>query len=118
MRELIARPSGSRTVSNGNDLDRQVEIGRQPPHDGELLGVFAAEVGAVGSDDRQQLGHDRRDAFEVAGPLRGFVVGGQRAVDVHVCGRAGPVHLAAGGAKTRAAPAAVARATSRASSRG
>ena len=49
-------------------VDRQVEVGGHPPHHRELLAVLAPEVRRARADDREQLGHDRGDAVEVAGP--------------------------------------------------
>ena len=51
-----------------HDLDREVEIGGHAADDRELLRVLAAEVRAARTDDREQLGHDRGHAVEVAGP--------------------------------------------------
>ena len=67
MRLDMARPSGSRTVGHDLDAHREVQVGDHPPHDGDLLGVLRAEVGGVGRDDVEQLGHDGADAGEVPG---------------------------------------------------
>ncbi len=58
-------PVGLADERAADDLDGQVEVGGHAPHDGELLGVLAPEVGAARADDREQLGDDRGHAVEV-----------------------------------------------------
>ena len=50
------------------ELDGQVEVAHHAAQDGDLLGVLLAEERDVGRDDVEELGHDRADAGEVAGP--------------------------------------------------
>ena len=51
-------------------LDAEVEVGRHPADQHQLLVVLLAEVGAVGADGAEQLGDDGQHAAEVPGPRR------------------------------------------------
>ena len=51
----------------GDDLDPEVEVGRETSDDGELLEVLLPEHGDGGPDRREQLGHHRRHPVEMAG---------------------------------------------------
>ena len=66
LRELIARPSASRTVGNLDDIHRQIEVSDEPPDDRELLRVLLAEIRAVRLDHVEELQHDGRDATEMS----------------------------------------------------
>src|SRR5438093_11930585 len=50
-----------------HESDRKVEVPDHPSHDRDLLEVFAAEDGDVGSDLVKELGDDRRHPAEVTG---------------------------------------------------
>ena len=67
MRELIASPSGSRTVGSASTLTGHVEVADHAADDRELLGVLLAEIGDVGLDGVEELGDDGGDAAEVLG---------------------------------------------------
>ena len=90
-REESARPSSSRTVGAADDLERLVEVAHHLADDGELLGVLAPEVGAVGLHEVKQLGDDGGDAIEVAGP-RGALEAFGDAADADAGGVALGVH--------------------------
>ena len=65
-------------------VDRHVEVGHEPPDDGELLRVLLAEIRAMRLHHLKQLQHDRRDAAEVAGPeFSTQMVGEPADVDAH-----------------------------------
>jgi hypothetical protein len=71
LRELHARPSGSRTIGNARiSTGRQGEVGHEASDDRDLLEVLEAEVGDVGRDDAEQPRDDRGHALEVTGPRR------------------------------------------------
>ena len=48
----------------------EVQVAHHPADDRDLLGVLLAEVRAARPDDVEELEADRRDAAEVAGPVR------------------------------------------------
>ncbi len=50
---------------NLDDRDRQIEVGDEPPDDGELLRILFAEIGAVRLHHLKQLQHHGCDAAEV-----------------------------------------------------
>src|SRR6185437_3824292 len=50
-----------------DDGHRHVQILNHPPDDGELLRVLLAEIGAIRSDDIEQLCHNSSDAPEMSG---------------------------------------------------
>jgi len=52
----------------GNDVDAEVEVGRETSHDRELLVVLLAEHGDVRSSRAEELGDHGGHAVEVAGP--------------------------------------------------
>jgi len=52
---------------DGSDLDGEIEVGDHAADDGELLGVFAAEVGDVGLDDVEKFADDGADPAKEAG---------------------------------------------------
>ncbi len=67
--DVAARQGQAVGLAHGRaDLDahRQVEVAHQRADDERLLGVLLAEERHVGPDHVQQLGHDGRDAVEVA----------------------------------------------------
>ena len=68
----MARPSGSRTDRAGDDLRVEIQIGRHLADDAELLGIFAAEIGALRLDDFEKLQDYRGDAAEMAGARAAF----------------------------------------------
>ena len=92
MRELSARPSGSRTVGTGTMRHRHIEVGNHPPDDRQLLRVLLAEIRHVGLNDVEQLQHHGRDAVEMAGPVSPAQVIGQSA-DVHRAAQRARIHL-------------------------
>ncbi len=83
LREDIARPSGSRTVSQGTISVGMSRSRARRADDLELLVVFEAEVGAVGLGDVEELGDHGGDALEVAGARRAFELVGEAADDDH-----------------------------------
>ena len=52
---------------DADDIDRLVEVLDHLADDLELLVILLAEIGAVGADDVEQLGHDGGDAGKMAG---------------------------------------------------
>ena len=105
MRLDRARPSGSRTVGQPNDLDRQRQVGDQAADDRQLLEVLLAEVGPARPGQGEQLGHDGRHPVEVAraATIPSRTLG--QALDAHVV-RGGSGHSSSVvGANTRWAPA-------------
>src|SRR5205085_9753161 len=52
-----------------DDLDREIQVAHHAADHDHLLGVFLAEVGALGSEGVEQLGHHGGDAAEVAGAV-------------------------------------------------
>ncbi len=92
MREERARPSGSRDGRADDDLYRQRQVADDALEDDRLLAVLLAEVGAVGLHQREERGHDRRYAAEVAGPLRSLEHVTKR-TRVNDGGGTGRVHL-------------------------
>ena len=54
----------------GHDVDTEVEVGCEAPHDRELLVVLLAEHREVGSSGGEQLGDNSGDPVEVAGSRR------------------------------------------------
>ena len=89
-----------------------------PAQHRDLLRVLLAEVGAIGTDDREELQADRGDAAEVAGPvLRPRGSSRAPSTSTHVWKPGGYISLA-DGAKTTSTPSSAATPRSRASSRG
>src|SRR5581483_7196454 len=74
-----------------DDLHREIEIGNQAPHHLELLIILLAEVGSLRTDDRQELGHDRRHAAKVPRPVLALPAPG-RPTHLDPRGEAGWVH--------------------------
>ena len=66
MRDDSARPSGSRTVGHAMTCVGQREVARHAPDDHHLLGVLLAELGVLRAHQREQDGHHRGHAVEVA----------------------------------------------------
>ena len=93
-REAVRFPHGGDDDDPGGD----VEVAHEPPHNGGLLSVLAAEVGAVRQRLQQEFRHDGRHAVEVAGP-RGALQRKRGAVEVDGGGEAGWVHLFNGGSE-------------------
>ena len=70
MRELIARPSASRTVGTPTISTPKSRSAHHAPDDRELLVVLLAEDGDVRPDRVEELRHHGGDAAEVARPVR------------------------------------------------
>ena len=60
-----------------HDVRTEIEVGGQPPHDGELLVVLLAEHGHMWTGCSQQFGDDGRHAVEVPRPCSSFQCLGQ-----------------------------------------
>jgi hypothetical protein len=70
LRELSARPSRARTVGATRTRTAEVEVLDHARDHRDLLRVLLPEPQLIGLDHVQELGHDRRDAGEVPGPMR------------------------------------------------
>ena len=87
--------------------------------DERLLGVLLAEVGDVGADHVQQLGHDGGDAVEVPGAaVRALQRLGERRGRATVVEKPGGIDLLGRRGEEQVGAASAASSASRASSRG
>ena len=67
-REAVGVPHGRQ----GAQFELERQVGDHPSQDGDLLGVFLAEVRPCGPDDVEELEADRGDAAEVPRPELAF----------------------------------------------
>src|SRR4029079_7435097 len=72
-REAVLLAHDGRT----DDLDRQIEIAREPLDDEKLLKVLLAEHRRVGRALHEELGHDRGNALEMIRPRRAAQIVGE-----------------------------------------
>ena len=77
---------------HADDLHRQVEIGRHPPDDRQLLEILAAEKGDIRLNDVEEFADHRGHAAKMAGPAAAAEGLGQP-LDIHIGGITGGIHL-------------------------
>ncbi len=117
LRELRARPSGSRTMGQTTISCGEAQVGDHAAQHGNLGGVLLAEEGAVGLAGDEQLGDHGGYAAKVAGA--GFAVEAvAQAFHLDKSGCAGGIQLLDRGGEDDSAPSAWARAQSASKVRG